>query len=36
MPKPTQTGSLVCRLMRATASPTTFESALALPVMPVT
>src|SRR5579863_3829255 len=35
MPKPTQTGSLVCRLMRATASPTTPESALALPVIPV-
>src|SRR6266567_3899411 len=35
MPKPTQTGSLVCRLMRETASPTTLESALALPVMPV-
>jgi len=35
MPKPTQTGNLVCRLMRATASPTTAVSALALPVMPV-
>src|SRR5665213_2424064 len=35
MPKPTHTGSLVCRLMRATASPTTEVSALALPVMPV-
>ena len=35
MPKPTQTGSLVWRLMRATASPTTVESALALPVIPV-
>ncbi len=35
MPKPTQTGSLVCRLMRATASPTALASALALPVMPV-
>ena len=35
MPKPTQTGNLVWRLMRATASPTALESALALPVMPV-
>src|SRR6185295_10367737 len=35
IPKPTQTGSLVCRLIRATASPTALESALALPVMPV-
>src|SRR6185312_4325883 len=35
MPKPTHTGSLVCRLMRATASPTTFELAAAAPVMPV-
>ena len=35
MPKPTQTGNLVCRLMRATASPTAPVSALALPVMPV-
>ena len=31
MPKPTQTGSWVCRLMRATASPTVFESAAAAP-----
>ena len=36
MPKPTQTGSLVCRLMRATASPTAVEiRRCALPVMPV-
>ncbi len=36
MPKPTQTGNLVWPLIRATASPTTPESALALPVMPLT
>jgi len=34
-PKPTQTGNLVCRLMRATASPTTAVIAMRLPVMPV-
>ena len=35
MPKPTQTGSLVWRLIRVTASVTTLISAAALPVMPV-
>jgi len=35
MPKPTQTGNLVWRLMRATAAETCAASALALPVMPV-
>ena len=35
MPKPTQTGSLVWRLMRATAPLTAVASAAAAPVMPV-